>query len=285
MTTVVGRGRIGHAAARLLGRSAANTVAAVLAADPVATCMVASRFEIAGMNAARLGGVFLGVGGGRRALCFAGGNVIPLHLEPGTAAPVAAGLLRHGRRGSSLVGPAAQVLDLWAALAPAWGAAREVRADQPLLTCPGRPAVAPDRRVRAVPGHLFERYFPAAVAMFTEEVGVDPTAGDGGAGYRRAVGELVDTGRAFAIFDGETVVYKAEIGSFSRSVALVQGVWVHPAWRGRGIAAPATAAVVAEIQRRGLLPSLYVNAHNAPARAAYARLGFGQVGTFASVLL
>jgi len=32
------------------------------------------------------------------------------------------------------------------------------------------------------------------------------------------------------------------------------------------------------------IPSLYVNHHNVSARAAYKRVGFRQVGTFASVL-
>jgi predicted GNAT family acetyltransferase len=45
------------------------------------------------------------------------------------------------------------------------------------------------------------------------------------------------------------------------------------------------AAVVA-IARRTIAPvvSLYVNDYNAPARAAYRKVGFAEVGTFMSVL-
>ena len=51
------------------------------------------------------------------------------------------------------------------------------------------------------------------------------------------------------------------------------------------MAAPGMAAVV-ELARGSLAPvvSLYVNDYNAPARAAYRRAGFREVGTFASVL-
>jgi uncharacterized protein len=55
--------------------------------------------------------------------------------------------------------------------------------------------------------------------------------------------------------------------------------------RNRGYASRGMAAVVA-IARHSLAPvvSLYVNDFNAPARAAYQRVGFRQVGTFMSVL-
>ena len=99
------------------------------------------------------------------------------------------------------------------------------------------------------------------------------------------IAELIGAGRAYARFDGDTVMFKAEIGSLSRSVALIQGVWVHPQLRGRGLAAPAMAAVVRSIRadlRR--TPSLYVNDFNIPARRTYERVGFRQIGTFASVL-
>ena len=124
-----------------------------------------------------------------------------------------------------------------------WSPPREVRAEQPLMVLAGAPAVAPDPLVRPVRMDELDRYLPAAVAMFTEEVGVDPRAGDGGVGYRARVAELVHAGRAFARFDGDQVVFKAEIGALSRQVGQIQGVWVHPACRGRGLGTVGTAAV------------------------------------------
>ncbi len=278
------RARFRAAGARPLGRGAADTVAEVLAADPVGSCLVAARFELAGMDRQLLGGTFWGVDGGRSALCFAGVNLIPLTGRGPALAALADVLGRGARQCASLVGHAGPTLPLWDALSASWGPAREIRADQPLLTCPDVPAIPADHQVVQVGTERLRDYYPAAVAMFSEEVGADPTAGDGGAGYRSRVAGLLSSGRAFARFDGAQVVFKAEIGALSRRVALVQGVWVHPAWRGRGIAAPAMATVVAGVQRMGRLPSLYVNAHNTAARAAYARVGFAQVGTFASVL-
>ena len=56
-----------------------------------------------------------------------------------------------------------------------------------------------------------------------------------------------------------------------------------PALRGRGLAAPAMAAVVRLAQAMVPTVSLYVNDYNLPARATYARVGFQEVGAFATV--
>ncbi len=76
--------------------------------------------------------------------------------------------------------------------------------------------------------------------MFTEEVGVSPLVGDGGLLYQARVAELVGSGRSFARFDADgNVVFKAEIGAATDRACQIQGVWVAPEHRGRGVAAPA----------------------------------------------
>jgi uncharacterized protein len=62
-------------------------------------------------------------------------------------------------------------------------------------------------------------------------------------------------------------------------------VWTHPALRGKGIAAAGMAAVVEYALRDfASVVSLYVNDYNAPARAVYRKVGFEEVGAFASIL-
>jgi predicted GNAT family acetyltransferase len=192
---------------------------------------------------------------------------------------------RRHRICSSLVGPSEQVLPLWDELAGDWGPAREVRAEQPLLVLSGAPRVWPDPLVRPVRSHELERYLPAAVAMFTEEVGIDPRADGDGAGYRARVAELIASGRAFARFEGDEVVFKAEIGAMSRTVGQIQGVWVHPDRRGTGLGTAGTAAVADRLVRGlGRTASLYVNDFNIAARTAYTKVGFRQYGSFSTVL-
>ena len=121
--------------------------------------------------------------------------------------------------------------------------------------------------------------------MFTEEVGVSPLAGDGGAAYRARVTDLVRSGRAFARIEGGRVLFKAEVGAATPQSCQVQGVWVRPEYRGQGLAAPGMAAVVVQAARSiAPLVSLYVNDFNAPARAVYRKVGFTERATLTSIL-
>ncbi len=266
-------------------------VRAVLDGDPVAACMVASRVEAVGVESWRLGGELWGcdnrpiIGSRLDALCFSGPNLIPLRGDRAAMRAFADRARCRRRMCSSLVGPAPLVLEMWSELAAEWGPAREVREDQPLLALGGEPKVPTDPWVRPVRPHEIEQYLPAAVAMFVEEVGIDPCASDGGSGYRARVAELIASGRAFARFDSGEVVFKAEIGAISSGVGQIQGVWVHPDRRGQGLGVTGTAAVADRLVRGlGRTASLYVNAYNTRAYATYLRVGFQQVGRYATVL-
>jgi len=264
--------------------------------DPVANVFVSSRVSAVGCDPRRLGGELWGYWRRGRlvSLCWAGANLVPVEAEDAAVEAFAARARRQGRRCSSMVGPAGAVLALWDRLEPWWGRAREVRPDQPLMAITSAPLVAADPGVRRTTRADLDVLYPACVAMFTEEVGYSPELGDGGANYRRRVGELVELGRSFARFeelDGRRqVVFKAELGAVAPGVAQVQGVWVHPQLRGRGLGAAGMAAVVeqtrCELTRSGRpgTVSLYVNAFNQPAVAAYERVGFARLGTFATVL-
>jgi predicted GNAT family acetyltransferase len=217
--------------------------------------------------------------------CYAGANLVPVEAVPAATVAFAERARIQGRRCSSIAGPAPAVRDLWTHLAPFWDRPREIRDPQPLLAISGPPLVEPDPLVRPVRRDEIATLLPASIAMFTEEVGISPIGPDGGAIYRARVTELVTTGRSFARIEGGTVVFKAEVGAVTPAVCQVQGVWVPPEFRNRGHAAHGMAAVV-NAARRTFSPvvSLYVNDFNAPARAAYERVGFTQVGSFMSVL-
>ena len=267
--------------------------AALCARYPVDSVLAAARIEAAlGAGALRAGSTLWGYrgDGGLEALCWAGANLVPV-CPPGHTAALdafAEQALRQGRRCSSIVGAAEAVLGLWDRLRPSWGPARDVRADQPSLVIDEAPAVAPDPGVRLAQPAELGLLLPACVQMFVEEVGYSPLEGAAGA-YEARVRSLIEERRSFVRFDrspsGPTVVFKAELGAVSSSVAQVQGVWVAPDRRGQGLAAQGMAAVVAQTRERvAPVVSLYVNHYNARALAAYRRVGFRQVGTYATVL-
>ncbi|QCQ90654.1 GNAT family N-acetyltransferase [Rhodococcus sp. SGAir0479] len=271
--------------ARQLGGRDTAQVLRVLESDPVAACMVAARVQQSGLDPRALQGEMWSRGGPTESLCFAGANLIPLLGDVDDLRSFADRASRFPRMCSSLVGRAELTMPLWEMLETEWGTPREVRSEQPLLVLRGDAAVRPDPRVRQVRMDELDAYLPAAVAMFIEEVGIDPRANDGGRSYRRRVANLIAAGRAWARFEGGEVVYKAEVGSMSATVGQIQGVWVDPARRGEGLGSGGTAAVAAAVSALGRTPSLYVNSFNERARRAYDRVGFTQVATFATVLL
>lgn len=263
----------------------ATAVRRVLDSDPVAACMVAARVADHGIEPRTMGGELWTRRHPLESLCFAGANLIPLRGGIADLQAFADQALGTTRRCSSLVGRADLVMPMWDRLNRGWGPARDVRDRQPLLALDTRPVCAPDPAVRRVRIDELDAYLVAAVDMFIGEVGVDPRAGDGGRSYRRRVAALIAAGRAYARFEQGRVVFKAEIGSQSPAVGQIQGVWVHPEWRGHGLGTAGTAAVAASVIDGGRIASLYVNGYNTVARAAYARVGFREVGTFATILL
>ncbi|CAM5529682.1 N-acetyltransferase GCN5 [Streptomyces spiroverticillatus] len=262
---------------------------ALLESEPVNNAFVTSRVQVAGLDPWRLGGEMWGYyeGGHLRSLCYSGANLVPICATPEAVRAFAERARRTGRRCSSIVGPAESTGLLWRLLEPSWGPAREVRAHQPLMVTEQLPPdIEPDPLVRRIRKDEMETIMPACVAMFTEEVGVSPMAGDGGLLYQARVAELVGAGRSFARLDEDgRVVFKAEIGAATPTACQIQGVWVAPEHRGKGLSVTGMTAVLRyALADVAPVVSLYVNDFNTPARASYRRVGFREVGAFTSVL-
>lgn len=298
---------------RLLQHEHTAWLRKMAAAEPAHHVFLSSLLEITGTaHVASPAGTLYGVFEGDRpfAAYWVGGTILSVGATPQTNALVAGMLNVRGRFACSIIGDYRPVLDLQRRLS--WGSPRGVRADQPLLVADGAPELEPADSLRVGTIHDEPAAYAAAVEMFTEEVGFSPIE-NGAEGYRGKVRSnllhgttLLYTSRTGP--DGgpirrwpapdaeEQVVFKADLGIRSRAGVQVQGVWVHPDFRGRGLAAPGMVAVTEHIRRTARLEasgdgdvgqpvvSLYVNSFNEPARRAYARAGFRQVGRFATVM-
>lgn len=272
---------------RILGAADTAELFDLAAADPVANTFLLSHLETTRTAApTSSGGQVLGVfdAGKLTAACWVGVNVVPTAVTADTGPEIGAWLAGTGRRFSSLFGPAEAVLSLWSELQHTSPRPFDVRSDQPLLKIEGPSAVPPAPGLRRARPDDLDRLLPACTAMFEEEVGYSPVAG-GSRHYRQRVLSLIQNGHSLVDFDAAgQVIFKAELGTVSSSAVQVQGVWMNPAYRGRGLSAGYMSAVVRFAQEIAPLTSLYVNHYNAPARATYESVGFRQAGTFATIL-
>lgn len=231
--------------------------------------------------------LMVGEPGTLRAVAWSGHNLVPVG-DPGAMPAIARHVKRRPRRATSIVGEVGAVMSLWDEVSRAWGSARDIRPCQPALAIRRDPDVLGDDRLRVATSGDYSLLFPAAVAMFTEEVGYDPTRAGGG--YPSYVRSLIENRRAFLVvepLDGvPTVVFKADIGALWGGVAQIQGVWTHPRLRGQGLATAAMAALV-RLVRRDVAPvvSLYVNDYNHAARRVYEKVGFVHEATYATILI
>jgi len=273
---------------RPLGPADLSAFLELVALDPVVNVFADYRARTTSLEPRWLGGEMWGrwLGGDLVAACHVGANLVPIQAGEDDARAFGERALARGRTVSTLVGPHEPVSAFWHTVAGHWGRPPDVRWQQPHLELIGAPLVEPDPLVRRTSRADLAEVYPACVAMYTEEVGVSPELGGGAELYRARVLQLMSRGWSFARFD-ETgrLVFKAEVACASPYAAQIQGVYVVPDLRGRGIATSGMAAV-AEIVSREIAPtvSLYVNDWNAPARRAYERVGFVETARFSTVM-
>ncbi|MFV0634831.1 GNAT family N-acetyltransferase [Demequina sp.] len=287
---------------------------ALCAQDPVATVVPAMHLDAALASGTVPAGMWVvrrrsGFSHDTIGLIWAGANLCLVLPSTGDEAAdddlradIAAAVIARLSRPAALVGEARVTLDLWGRVEPWWGPAREVRERQASMLIDGpahRPspvsepapsleAVLSLETVRRARDEDYDDLLPACVHMFIGEVGYDPMR-HGRVAYEERLHYLVRAGRAFlqygVVHGRRQVVFKADVGALGGGVAQLQGVWVHPDLRGRGLARAGLAAVIDTVRAdTAPMVSLYVNDFNASALAAYRAVGMRTVGTFATVM-
>jgi ribosomal protein S18 acetylase RimI-like enzyme len=272
---------------RVLGPGDVSAALELIGRDPVVNVFADYRTRITQLDTRWLGGEMWGYfeDDALVSLCHVGANLVPVAATPAACEAFAERASRAAPRSSTVVGPHDQVALLWEGVQDAWPTPREFRWDQPHLVTRSPAPIPPDPGVRRTTKDEVDDLYPACVAMYTEEVGISPEADGGRDLYRARVNQLVGRGWSFSRIEDGRVLFKAEVACATPSAAQVQGVYVDPAVRGHGLASAGMAAVV-DICLREIAPtvSLYVNAHNLAARAAYRRAGFEQTATFATIM-
>jgi ribosomal protein S18 acetylase RimI-like enzyme len=141
------------------------------------------------------------------------------------------------------------------------------------------PRGAPGLILRPPEAADIDALFPLQAAYEQEEV-LPPGATFNPASCRLLLERIVSREHALvACLDGR-IVGKVNTNAESFTRYQIGGVYVQADYRGMGIAAIMTAALVGELIARGKGVSLFVKKQNAAARAVYHRIGFTSAGDY-----
>ncbi len=273
---------------RVLGRDDVPAAVRVLSARPVENVFVAARVRAAGLDPATLGCQVWGYerDGALTALCHAGSNLVPVNADD-EALHAWTEYAGRQRMCASIIGPAETATRFWRMLGdrwgPTWADVRDVRPHQPVMTIVGDPLVAP--------GPARTAGDPGALGRLHRGGDQDVHRGDRRLARLRQLGRLpllrppADQQRAGvrAVRRATACCSRPTSARCRARSARCRASGSTPscaaaAWR------PAAMAAVVKLART-VVPtvSLYVNDYNHAARATYDRVGFTQVGEFATI--
>lgn len=272
---------------RILGPDDVDTALDLCARDPAANVFVASRILDGGLGQGSTAAYGWFDGGRLEALVWTIANVVPVGTTPASWPVLASQVRKVRRRCASFLGPRDEVMGLWQHTRHDFPQPRAVRAAQPLMgtrTPPSQLGIDLDPRVRPATVDEVDIVLPAAEHMFTAEIGYRPYTGSS-TFYRDSIWRLIRGGRTYVVVERGRVVFKADVGSVGLGAMQIQGVWVAPELRGRGLAAGFMAATVEQAMvDHAPFATLYVNDFNTPAIATYERIGMERLGTFSTIL-
>ncbi len=141
------------------------------------------------------------------------------------------------------------------------------------LSREARQAMEPLPELRTARREDYALLYASGAALRAEELLEDPREIDAVA-YARRVEEDCRDGFTYVWRDARGLVFRASVSALTADAAQVSGVWTAPEHRGHGIATRALGELCGRLLLRSREVCLFVNDFNAPALAAYRRLGF-----------
>jgi predicted GNAT family acetyltransferase len=125
---------------------------------------------------------------------------------------------------------------------------------------------------------------PVHALTVIDESGVNPLETDP-EGFRKRCARRIEMGRTWVFIDEGKVVFKAEVVSQSPEVTYVEGVWVAPGERGKGIGMRCMSILGRNLLQRSESITLLVNERNREAQAFYTRAGYRFICNYETIFL
>jgi ribosomal protein S18 acetylase RimI-like enzyme len=125
---------------------------------------------------------------------------------------------------------------------------------------------------------------PAHAQSAFDESGIDPLQVDS-EGFRRRCARRIEQGQTWVSIENGRLIFKAEVITNTSLVAYLEGVWVDPQVRGKGIGSRCMSQLARNLLMRSSSVCLLVNEKAEGARAFYKRAGYKFIGCYDTVFL
>ena len=129
-----------------------------------------------------------------------------------------------------------------------------------------------------------DRIAPIQAAMAEEESGTNPMKADP-VGFRARCARRIEMGRVWVLEEKGELIFKADIQADTPDVVYLEGVWVSPAARHRGIGRRCVRQLCRDLLSRTKSVCVLVNEENLGAHTFYRMCNFKMRGVYDSIFL
>jgi len=125
---------------------------------------------------------------------------------------------------------------------------------------------------------------PVHATMAFEESGVNPLEIDPD-GFRERCRRRIEKGRTWVLVAQDQLIFKADIISDTSEVVYLEGVYVDPEHRGKGLGSKCLMQLTQTLLNRSTSVSVLVNQERRPAQEFYKKIGFVSRGLYDTIFL
>jgi uncharacterized protein len=141
-----------------------------------------------------------------------------------------------------------------------------------------------DREIRAARLSELGQIAEAQAQIAFQECGVDPLLKDR-EGFLKRVARRIEQGRIFVVVENGDLVFKADIIAETADVIYLEGIYVAPGQRGKGVGSSCLAKLSMELLNRVQHISLLSNVTFTDSHRAYQKAGYRKTGSCVSVFV
>jgi predicted GNAT family acetyltransferase len=211
------------------------------------------------------------------------GQVTMMEVRSAAAVRAFARVAQRYHRARTILGEQGQVKRFWRHYAPGGQPVRS--ASHEILLELSRPPeeFSPVELRLATPGDL-DQVMPAHARLTFDVSGVNPLETDPD-GFRERTLRRIERRRTWLLEERGRLMFKADVVADTRRAIYLEGIYIRPEERGRGLGTRCVSQLARHLLQRALSICLFVGEQNQAARSCYRKVGFTERDRFDAIYL